>query len=216
MSGRNASGDFSKKVAASRTFAHLVQRFSLDKKTAVDIGCSEGYYLAHFGTGSMGVTIIPEHIAAAKERGLAVVEGNIEDPAFSLPKKFDIAWANNLFEHMNSPHLFLMKVREFLKPDGLLILGVPVIPWFSFLTRFKRFRGAYAASHVNFFTRRTLIETVRAGGWTVREARSFYFKNGAIDALINSLAPHIYIVAHPTPGFAYPNKRLRSLRGYHE
>lgn len=206
--------DISKRVGTSRTFSHLIQQFRLEKKAVLDIGCSEGYYLAHFGEGSMGVTIIPEHVAQAHTNGLSVVLGNIEDPDFSLSKKFDVAWANNLFEHMNAPHLFLMKAREFVSEDGVLILGVPVIPWFSFLAYFKKFRGAYAVSHVNFFTRKTLIETVRAGGWTVKEARLFYFGNRIMDSLLNLIAPHIYIIASPAHYFTYPQKRLLSLRGY--
>lgn len=202
------------KVDGSRTFSHLLRRFALDTKVVLDIGSSEGNYLKHFGKGSLGLTLIDEHIELATGRGLNVIKANIEDPGFSLPQKFEIAWANNLFEHMNAPHLFLMKARELVKPDGLLILGVPVVPWFSFLTRFKKFRGAYAVSHVNFFTRQTLIETVRVGGWTVQEARLFYFKSSMIDALMNPISPHMYIIAHPTPDFAYPNKRLRSLEGY--
>lgn len=214
MSGRKASTDASRNIADSRTFANLTKRFWLDKKAVLDIGSSEGRYLAHFGAGSIGVTIIPEHVAQAEANGVRVVQGNVEDPDFSLPQKFDVVWANNLFEHMNAPHLFLMKVRELVRDDGLLILGVPIVPWLSFLTRFKKFRGAYAVSHVNFFTRKTLMETVRAGGWAIQEVRSFYFQQSMIDALMNLIAPHIYVIAHPTKNFVYPNKRLRSLQGY--
>jgi len=199
---------------AKRTFTNLVRQFQLDTKAVLDIGCSEGEHLAHFGEGSVGVTIIPEHVAQAQAAGMSVVQGNIEDSNFSLPQKFDVVWANNLFEHMNAPHLFLMKAREFLKPEGILILGVPVVPQLSFLTRFKKFRGACAASHVNFFTRKTLVETLRAGGWTIQEARLFYFKNSVLDAMIDFVAPHIYVIAQPTPDFTYANKRLRSLKGY--
>jgi SAM-dependent methyltransferase len=204
----------SRRVALSRTFRHLREHFALGEKSVLDIGCSEGHYLKHFGEGSVGVTIIPEHIEAGRASGLHIVQGNIEDPEFSLPQCFDAAWANNLFEHMNAPHLFLMKVRELVRPDGVLVLGVPVIPHVPFLTRLTKFRGAYAASHVNFFTRRTLIETVRAAGWVVSEARLFYFRNRYLDALLNVITPHVYVIAHPKANFSYPEKRLKSLRGY--
>ena len=117
---------------------------------------------------------------------------------------------------MNSPHLFLTKVREFLRPDGVLILGVPVLPQVPFLTRLRRFRGAYAVSHVSFFTRKTLIETVRRGGWIVEEARSYYFKNPVLDFFLNLIAPHIYVVARVDKDFSYAEKRMKSLREYGE
>lgn len=203
-----------KSVGDSRTFAHIREAFSLNEKAVLDVGCSEGDYLQYYGKGSMGVTIIEEHVRAAQKNGLNVALKNVEDPDFALPVKFDVVWANNLFEHMNAPHLFLAKMRGLLKEDGILILGVPVLPYFSWLTYFKKFRGAYAVSHVNFFNRKTLIETVKAGGWVVKEARSFHSKNVAIDWFLNLVAPHIYVVATPKPDFVYPYKRLLSLKGY--
>lgn len=202
------------RVAASRTFSHLREIFGLGTKTVLDIGSSEGYYLQHFGQGSLGLTLIEDHIAKARTRGLTVMKANIEDPGFSLPEKYDVVWANNLFEHMNAPHLFLIKVRELIKPNGILILGVPLLPHMPFLTKLRKFRGAYAVSHVNFFTRKTLIESVRAGGWIVDEARLFYFKNSFLDNLLNLIIPHVYVIAHPNPSFAYAEKRLRSIEEY--
>lgn len=206
--------DLFEQIRHSRTFSNIVEKFKLDEKSVLDIGCSEGHYLQCFGEGSVGVTIIEEHVKEAKKRNMHVVLKNIENPKFSMNKKFDIVWANNIFEHMNSPHLFLTKMREQLIQDGILILGVPIIPYFSKLTRLKKFRGAYAVSHVNFFTRKTLIETVRSGGWDVKEARLFYMKNSFLDSLFNLIAPHMYIIATPNPNFKYPKKRLLSLKGY--
>lgn len=208
------SKDQEVRVAASRTFSHLRELFGLEKKKVLDIGCSEGYYLQHFGAESLGLTLIEEHIAVAHEKGLKVIKANIEDPEFLLPEKYDVVWANNLFEHMNAPHLFLIKVRELIKPDGMLILGVPLLPHTPFLTKLRKFRGAYAVSHVNFFTRKTLIESVRAGGWVVEEARLFYFKNAFLDNLLNIIIPHVYVIAHPNPDFAYAEKRIRSIKEY--
>lgn len=191
-----------------------MRRFALDKKAVLDVGCSEGDHLAHFGPGSMGVTIIPEHVAVGKKRGLEIVEKNVESPDFKMGKKFDVIWANNFFEHLNAPHLFLRKMAECVKEDGVLILGVPVVPNITFLRRFKKFRGAYASSHVNFFYRRTLIDTVRAAGWEVVEARLFFMKNPVLDFPFNLIAPHIYVVARPITDFSYSRKRLLSLQGY--
>ena len=202
------------RVRKSRVFSNILKTYSLDRKAVLDVGCSEGHHLACFGTGSVGLTIIEEHVAAAQAHGLTVLLKNVEDSDFSLPDTYDAIWANNIFEHLVAPHTFLINMRTPLREKGILILGVPVIPFLSFLTRFKKFRGAYAVSHVNFFTRKTLIETVRAAGWTVHEARLFYMKNKVLDYCFNLIAPHIYIVATPNQNFKYAHKRLRSLEGY--
>ncbi len=208
------TNDLFARVRKSRVFSNIIDAFSLDNKSVLDIGCSEGHHLACFGAGSIGITIIPAHVEEGKKRGLTILEKNVEDERFELAETFNAIWANNIFEHLNQPHPFLMKMRNVLKDDGILILGVPVIPFFSFLTYFKKFRGAYAVSHVNFFTRKTLIETVRAAGWHVHEARLFYMRNAFLDSFFNLIAPHIYVVASAQPDFKYARKRLRSLEGY--
>ncbi|MEX2027968.1 MAG: class I SAM-dependent methyltransferase, partial [Candidatus Curtissbacteria bacterium] len=86
----------------SHSFSNLLELYQLAGKKVLDIGSSEGEFLKHFGTRSVGVTIIPEHVEAARKNGLTVVLGNIEDPTFTLQDKFEAVWANNLFEHMNA------------------------------------------------------------------------------------------------------------------
>lgn len=201
-------------VKKSRVFNNIKTLFQLDKKSVLDVGCSEGHYLACFGPDSLGLTIIDEHVEIAKEYGLEVQNKNVEDSNFTLDRKFDVVWANNFFEHMESPHNFLIKMKKCLKSDGILILGVPVLPYIPFLTHFRKFRGAYAVSHVNFFYRKTLIETVRYAGWDIHEARLFFFKNPILDYFMNIITPHVYIVATPKENFKYAEKRLKSLRGY--
>ncbi len=204
------------KVKKSRIFNHIIDRYQLDTKKVLDVGCSEGHHLACFGPGSVGVTLIEEHIAAGRARGLTIQAKDVEGAEFSMDETFDVVWANNFFEHMNAPHTFLRKMTRCLNEDGTLILGVPVIPWFTFLGRFRKFRGAYAGSHVNFFYRKTLIETVRYAGYDIVEARLFFMKHPTLDWLFNFIAPHMYVVARPKKDFAYGEKRLKSLRGYED
>lgn len=203
-------------IRKSRTFGHIRSLYKLADKSVLDVGCSEGHYLACFGPGSVGVTIIDAHVEVGRKLGLTILNKNVENPDFAMDKKFDFVWANNFFEHMNSPHLFLRKMETCLNQDGKIILGVPVIPYLPFLSYVKRFRGAYASSHVNFFYRKTLIETVRYAGYEVIEARSFFFKNRTLDWLFNFFAPHMYIVAKPNPDWQYSRKRLLSLEGYED
>lgn len=197
------------RVAASHTFRNICVHFGLQKKKVLDIGCSFGEHLRHFGPGSVGIALTDREVAEARTRGFTVMRGDIEDPAFALRETFDVIWANNLFEHLLSPHRFLLRTREMLTKGGILILGVPLIPRVHWLLRFSKFRGAFAVSHINFFTVHTLQKTVEEGGWRIREARSFHFKNSFFDRLLQPITPHLYVVASPTeqtPSFhASPN-----------
>lgn len=200
-------------VSNSKTFKNLVRSFSLDQKAVLDIGCSYGEFLAHFGPGSAGVTISPEEMQYAVGRGLRVLCGNIESDEFSFGREFDVVFANNIFEHLYAPHAFLIKVKRYLKPGGILILGVPCIPGWHLLMRLNKFRGSLADAHINFFTKDSLALTVARGGWLVHEVRGFRLPK-AVDWMLNPVYPHFYAIATPDQGFSYTPKRQRELAGY--
>jgi len=201
-------------VEQSRTFQNIVATYDLKNKSVFDIGCSYGEFLIHFGKGSTGVTVTESEVAYGTEKGLDIRLGNIELDAFVLEQKYDVLFANNIFEHLYSPHHFLIKAKKFLKPDGIMILGVPCIPKVVSLTHLPKFRGSLAVEHINFFTRDTLTKTVERGGWKVKNVRGFHFKHSMIDGLLNPVYPHFYVVASMDHTFAYPERRLRELLGY--
>jgi SAM-dependent methyltransferase len=146
-------------VSRSRTFRNLLDTYGLSSKAVLDIGCSYGEHLAHFGPGSTGLTIEPEEAAEGQRRGLDIRFANIE---MGLPfeKTYDAIYCSNLLEHLYSPHSFLHMLRGVVKPNSILILGVPVLPFPLILTRIRKFRGALATQHINFFVKATLALTV--------------------------------------------------------
>src|SRR3989344_941079 len=164
---QEANGNLERRFAAvsrSKTLAHIIAELELDKKSVFDIGCSFGEFLTHFGEGSVGLTIAENEAAHGKMKGLDIRLGNIESDDFKLDEKFDAIFANNIFEHLYSPHEFLIKVKRYMKPDGVLILGVPCVPKIVALLHIRKFRGALATQHINFFTRDTLRFTAERAG----------------------------------------------------
>lgn len=196
-------------VKHSRTFRNIRALYGLSDKAVLDIGCGFGEYLRLFGTGSVGITTTQAEIDYAHAHKLPVVFGNAETlNKTSFENKFQAVWANNLFEHLLSPHAFLMKLKTLSNDDGVIILGVPVVPKISSLLSLRWFRGALASNHVNFFTHTTLRLTVQYAGWKVLEVRPFIFKNAFLDTLVRWIAPHMYIVAVNDSHFVYPPKKV--------
>lgn len=200
--------------ARSKTFSHILRHFRLPESSVLDIGCCNGEMLCHFGPGSVGVTINPEESTLGGQLGLDIRCGNIEAHSFELKESFQYIYCCNLLEHLFSPHSFLIAARRFLKPDGKLILGVPVFPRLTSLLRLRKFRGALADAHINFYTAETLAETVRRAGWEVEEVRSFVFPSSFLDRLTRCLMPVTYVIATPAKDFAYSEKRQIELLGY--
>ncbi len=182
-------------VNRSKTFKNIVNTFSLHEKQVLDIGCSYGEHLAHFGKKSVGLTTIAREVAYGVSRKLDIRSVDIEHAEGVELGTFDAIFCNNLLEHLYAPHTFLEKLKTLLRPGGVLILGVPCIPKFSFLLRFKKFRGSLAESHINFFMRETLAKTVERSGWSVRMVRGFHFKSRLLDMLFQPVYPHFYVVA---------------------
>ena len=202
-----------KNQAKSKVFNNIIDFFSLNKKSVLDIGCSNGEFLIHFGENSLGVTISQDQVDYGKSKGLNIQYGNIEYDDLNIPENsFDAIFANNLLEHLYSPHNFLNKIKKYLKKDGFLILGVPCVPILKYLLNFKKFRGSLAVSHINFFNRYTLIKTVEKSGWNILGVRGFYFKNRIIDHLLDLIYPHFYVIAKVDNDFKYPPKRMKELK----
>lgn len=201
-------------VSKSKTFCHIRDLFDLKNKTVLDLGCSYGEFLTHFGPDSVGVTITKEEAEYGNGRRLDVRYGNIESDSIILEGIFDVIFANNIFEHLFSPHKFLCKIKKYLKKDGVLILGVPCVPKILSFLRINKFRGSLASAHINFFTKETLVLTVEKAGWNVKLIRGFHFSNEFIDSLFNPIYPHFYIVASNNPSFDYSKKRMKELVGY--
>jgi len=202
-------------VAKSSTFSNILRTYDLGNKKVLDIGCSYGEFLVKFGSGSMGVTVNDREVEWGKTNNVNIQLGNIEE-SFDTEEKFDSIFANNIFEHMLAPHLFLIKIKRFLKEDGLLILGVPCVPYAFPLVVFKKFNGFKSPAHVNFFNKYTLGKTVEYAGWTVVENRGFVFRNKFLDMFVDLICPHFYVVAKINKSFKYDDKRLVELSGYKE
>jgi SAM-dependent methyltransferase len=199
----------------SKTFEKIVNKFNLKNKKVLDIGCGEGDFLAFFGNGSVGITTTQAEVEKGIEKNLNIIFGNAElVDELSLSKDFEIIWANNFFEHILSPHSFLIKLKRISKEKSVLILGVPIIPKLNFLLRINKFRGALASNHINFFDRTTLELTVERAGWKIKESRSFVFGNTFLDKIFSLFfSPHIYIVAENDINFKYPEKKIKEWEG---
>ncbi|PKM91834.1 hypothetical protein CVU82_01345 [Candidatus Falkowbacteria bacterium HGW-Falkowbacteria-1] len=199
-----------KEIKESKTFNRIVSKYNLDSKKVLDLGCGTGQHLLKFGPDSLGVTITTSEIEDGRNNKLNIVGGNVEFiDNMGLDSDFQIIWANNLIEHLLSPHSFLIKLKTISNKDTLLILGVPVIPKIHSLLKLKKFKGSLAINHVNFFNKKTLEKTVERAGWRIIDSKSFVFANNFLDKIFGLISPHIYIVASNDTGFKYSIKKIK-------
>jgi SAM-dependent methyltransferase len=96
----------------------------------LDVGCGIGDFLG-FRPDTVGVDINPHTVAYCKALGLdaLVMEPDVlpfEDASF------ESALLDNVLEHIAQPDALLRELRRVLRPQGLLLIGVPgVLGWDS-------------------------------------------------------------------------------------
>lgn len=198
-------------VRSSRTFRRIVDTYSLSEKRVLDVGSSVGSHLLHFGPGSVGITTDPLEVSLGAECGRDIRLGNAEALAATLPtsERFDAIWCNNIFEHLLSPHAFLVHLKQFAHADTLIILGTPMVPIIPPLLRVRAFRGSLAVAHVNFFNYHTYQLTLEYAGWQSLRISPFFFGSHVLNTLATPFVPHLFQVAKNNANYRYHEKKLK-------
>ncbi len=93
----------------------------------LDIGCSLGYFVEAAnarGWAASGIEISPYASGEARELGLDVVTGVIEDAGYE-DSSFDCITMWDVLEHVPDPTAHMLGVRRILADDGVVVIGTP-------------------------------------------------------------------------------------------
>ena len=104
----------------------LYPRLNLHLKGKVlDVGCGIGDMLS-YRQNTVGLDVNPLNVDFCQKRQL---EAYVMKPDI-IPfrdETFDSALLDNVLEHIEKPSLLFKEMRRVLKPDGILLIGVPGI-----------------------------------------------------------------------------------------
>jgi len=97
----------------------------------LDIGCASGtflLYLRRLGWEKLyGIELVPAAAAQAREAGLNVVSGQIEQGISSYQDGFfDVIISSMVFEHLVDPFAVVREVAKKLKPGGEFLFSLPL------------------------------------------------------------------------------------------
>ena len=96
---------------------YALEQFPLDSASVLDVGCSCGTSLAHFGPGSLGLDNNPEAVTFCAALGLEVEEIDV-DADFDLGgRTFDYIWVSDILEHLEAPPLQTRVLDRVLRHD---------------------------------------------------------------------------------------------------
>jgi glycosyltransferase involved in cell wall biosynthesis len=142
----------------------------------LDLGCSSGLLserLREMGHHVTGVDL--NELGSIRDRTDAFFCADLNDGIPSeVGRGFDIVLMADVLEHLVNPGALLTQVRDVLAPDGTAILCVPNMGhWYPrFRSTVGMFdydqRGILDATHLRFFTRRSITRLVERQGYTIR------------------------------------------------
>lgn len=164
----------------------------IEKNSSVlDIGCGRGDFLAKLrcktGCQCKGVDFSPNAVRIARGvYDLDVFCGQLVDAPY-LDKSFDVITMWWYLEHDSHPLDTLLKCNKLLKPNGLLIFGVPNYRSFNAKLFSTRWYHMDAPRHVSIFSLKSIRVLMRKTGFLINNVewdRSTWGVLGSLQYLI--------------------------------
>jgi len=198
----------------------------------LEIGCATGhlseYLIQEKGCAVIGVEAELEQAAAARERGVAVIGGLVDHPDIQAQvddfvaerQPFDVVFMSQVIEHIAEPEGLLLKVHDWLSPDGALVISTCNIAHWQCRLRLLRGRweyedyGIFDRDHLRFFTMKSFAGLLRRCGYRVVES-GFSFEDVCPFKLLfdyRLLAPSDLLRCIPFVGMRLRSKYTRLMR----
>jgi 2-polyprenyl-3-methyl-5-hydroxy-6-metoxy-1,4-benzoquinol methylase len=134
----------------------------------LDVGCGEGALLRRMRAAGLevcGVDPDPVAVAVARDAGLSVVEGTLDDETFERAS-FDAVTLNHAIEHLHDPGETLRICRSLLAPGGRLWIATPNLDSGGHRRFGRHWLHLDPPRHLVLFTRASLTSLVSAAGFT--------------------------------------------------
>jgi 2-polyprenyl-3-methyl-5-hydroxy-6-metoxy-1,4-benzoquinol methylase len=146
----------------------------------LEIGPASGYLSRRFVEAGCAVTGIEVDETLARRAAwpaVQVIRGSVADEEVlqQVRDTFDVIAMADVLEHLRQPERTLVRMRDFLNPDGYIVVSLPNIAnWKTRLGLFcGRFEYADAGildrTHLRFFTKRSAEAMIREAGYEVLE-----------------------------------------------
>ncbi|HEX7896553.1 MAG TPA: class I SAM-dependent methyltransferase [Planctomycetota bacterium] len=166
-------------------------------RSVVDIGCGDAARLLALKKAlpadaeAVGVDLqfTDEAARRAAEAGARLAVGNVESDLSALRDGgHDLIILSQLIEHLREPERALRLLRDKLSPRGRLVIETPDLAGLDYrLFRSGRWGGYHLPRHFHLFTKRSLADLLRRGGYAVEVQRNLPSPGFWIISLRNAL-----------------------------
>ena len=154
---------------------------SVKLEKVLDVGCGSGatgQYLKNLLQAKevVGIEMNPEMGQQAKKILDQVLIGDVQQIELPFDRYyFDCIICADVLEHLYDPWSVLIKLENYLKDAGCLLLSVPNIQHWSVIARLLAGKWDYQEegildnTHIRFFTRRSIKELIQRVGFQIEK-----------------------------------------------
>lgn len=164
----------------SRVADYIQQR--RQRGTILDVGCSTGLFLARLLRNpeweAWGLELASASAQKAEARGVRIFRGDIHSAGFA-GNSFDVVSVLDAFYYFPQPHRELAEVHRVLKPDGMLVLELPLATariWRTSKALGRLLSGSQrpllqSSDHLFYFTPKSVALLLQRCGFHVEDMR---------------------------------------------
>ena len=159
-----------------------------EARNILDIGCGTGALSKTIknrqGAHVIGMELMPDMAAKAKERLDDVIVGNLDEIDVDVAlagRSFDCIICGDVLEHLKDPWGTLDRLVEHLSPNGVVVCSLPNIRHVSTLMDLILFgywpyrdRGIHDRTHLRFFTWRNIKELFSGAALQIETVKRNY------------------------------------------
>lgn len=135
----------------------------------LELGCASGSYLhamAAKGWQVEGIEFSPEAAASARKLGFHVDTGAVET-IDKAPAQFDLITGWMVLEHLHQPLAVLQKLRQWVKPGGVLCVSVPNAGSAERAVFGGHWYALQLPTHLYHYDPKSIRKLMAAAGWRV-------------------------------------------------
>lgn len=148
----------------------ICDEFKVSKQLFLEIGPGFGTFgkelvKEDYFDNYLAIEPMPDLAKSCKEKGLDVIEQNIEE-LNRMKMKASVVASFEVIEHLFSPLLFVQGIKKHLKKNGLMFLTCPNI--FGFETKILgKISDTFDVEHLNYFNINSLSKLLESNGFDV-------------------------------------------------
>jgi len=166
------------------------------KKSILEIGAGAGQATYWFDQHGFSVTAIepdPRNVSKinSKLKNSRCISGFVED--LHIEEKFDIIWMSHVLEHLVRPDLFLQKIRNNLKTNGIFFIEVPNCDNRELLSS-----TAKTQPHIFHFSQKSLQNIASKAGFRINHCDIFRPAT-PLEGGINKILKKLHLGLDPFP-----------------